>query len=293
MKRILKFLLVSTLIIATLVGCGSTSSTGDSSTSVDNSTTSSSDINQDISGSITMNGSTSMEKLANSLAEVFMQKYPNVMVTPQFTGSGAGIEAVANGTVDIGNSSRALKEEEISKGIIENVVALDGIAIITHQENSVSDLTTDQLKNIYNGTINNWSEVGGEDMGIVVIGREAGSGTRGAFEEIMGLEDQCSYSQEIDSTGAVVGKVESTPGAIGYVSLDVIENSSAKVLAVDGIEANPENIKSGTYTLSRPFVMATKGEISEQRPEVQELFNFLKSDEGKELIQKVGLVTVD
>ena len=293
MKRILKFLLVSTLITATLVGCSSTSSTDDSSTSVDNSTNSSSDVNQDISGSITMNGSTSMEKLANSLAEVFMQKYPNVMVTPQFTGSGAGIEAVANGTVDIGNSSRALKEEEISKGIVENVVALDGIAIITHPESTVTDLTTDQLKNIYNGTIKNWSEVGGEDMGIVVIGREAGSGTRGAFEEIMGLEDQCSYSQEIDSTGAVVGKVESTPGAIGYVSLDVIENSSAKVLAVDGIEANPENIKSGTYTLSRPFVMATKGEISEQRPEVQELFNFLKSDEGKELIQKVGLVTVD
>lgn len=293
MKRILKFLLVSTLITATLVGCSSTSSTDDSSTSVDNSTNSSSDVNQDISGSITMNGSTSMEKLANSLAEVFMQKYPNVMVTPQFTGSGAGIEAVTNGTVDIGNSSRALKEEEISKGIVENVVALDGIAIITHPESTVTDLTTDQLKNIYNGTIKNWSEVGGEDMGIVVIGREAGSGTRGAFEEIMGLEDQCSYSQEIDSTGAVVGKVESTPGAIGYVSLDVIENSSAKVLAVDGIEANPENIKSGTYTLSRPFVMATKGEISEQRPEVQELFNFLKSDEGKELIQKVGLVTVD
>lgn len=293
MKRILKFLLVSTLITATLVGCSSASSTDDSSTSVDNSTNSSSDVNQDISGSITMNGSTSMEKLANSLAEVFMQKYPNVMVTPQFTGSGAGIEAVTNGTVDIGNSSRALKEEEISKGIVENIVALDGIAIITHPESTVTDLTTDQLKNIYNGTIKNWSEVGGEDMGIVVIGREAGSGTRGAFEEIMGLEDQCSYSQEIDSTGAVVGKVESTPGAIGYVSLDVIENSSAKVLAVDGIEANPENIKSGTYTLSRPFVMATKGEISEQRPEVQELFNFLKSDEGKELIQKVGLVTVD
>ena len=293
MKRILKFLLVSTLITATLVGCSSSSSTDDSSTSVDNSTNSSSDVNQDISGSITMNGSTSMEKLANSLAEVFMQKYPNVMVTPQFTGSGAGIEAVANGTVDIGNSSRALKEEEISKGIVENVVALDGIAIITHPESTVTDLTTDQLRNIYNGTIKKWSEVGGEDIGIVVIGREAGSGTRGAFEEIMGLEDQCRYSQEIDSTGAVVGKVESIPGAIGYVSLDVIENSSAKVLSIDGIEPNPENIKAGTYTLSRPFVMATKGEISEQRPEVQELFNFLKSDEGKELIQKVGLVTVD
>ena len=278
MKKVFGALLTLVLCLG-LVGCGGGS--GDSSNG------------GDISGKITLNGSTSMEEFVNALSEGIKEQYPNLTLEPQFTGSSAGIEAAIDGTSDIGNSSRSLTEEEISKGIVENIVALDGIAIITHPESTVTDLTTDQLKNIYNGTIKNWSEVGGEDMGIVVIGREAGSGTRGAFEEIMGLEDQCSYSQEIDSTGAVVGKVESTPGAIGYVSLDVIENSSAKVLAVDGIEANPENIKSGTYTLSRPFVMATKGEISEQRPEVQELFNFLKSDEGKELIQKVGLVTVD
>ena len=240
-----------------------------------------------------MNGSTSMEKLSNSLAEVFMQKYPNVIITPQFTGSSAGIEAVANGTVDIGNSSRALKEEEKSKGIVENIVALDGIGIIVDAQNTVEDLTIQQLKDIYNGTITNWSQVGGQDMGIVVIGREAGSGTRGAFEEIIDLKDQCKYSQEIDSTGAVVGKVESTPGAIGYVSLDVLHNSTAKPLKIDGIEPNAENIASGSYTLSRPFVMATKGEISEQRPEVQEVFNFLSSEEGKDLIEKVGLINVE
>ena len=234
-----------------------------------------------------------MEKLSNSLAEVFMQKYPNVTVTAQFTGSSAGVEAVANKTVDIGNSSRNLKQEELDKGIIENIVALDGIAIITHPESTVSDLTLDQLKGIYNGTIKNWSEVGGEDMGIVVIGRESGSGTRGAFEEILELKDQCVYSQEIDSTGAVVGKVESTPGSIGYVSLDVIENSSAKVLNIDGSEPTSETIKSGEYKLSRPFVMATNGQISEQKPEVQELFNFLSSEEGKQLIEKVGLVSLD
>lgn len=284
MKKIFKFLLTSTLVITTLVGCGSNSGAGDNNTS---------DGNSQLSGSITMNGSTSMEKLSNSLAEVFMQKYPNVTVTAQFTGSSAGVEAVTNKTVDIGNSSRNLKQEELDKGIIENIVALDGIAIITHPESTVSDLTLEQLKGIYNGTIKNWSEVGGEDMGIVVIGRESGSGTRGAFEEILELKDQCVYSQEIDSTGAVVGKVESTPGSIGYVSLDVIENSSAKALNIDGSEPTPETIKSGEYKLSRPFVMATNGQISEQKPEVQELFNFLSSEEGKQLIEKVGLVSLD
>ena len=279
MKKIFKFLLTSTLVVATLVGCGSSSS--------DSSATS------DLSGSITMNGSTSMEKLSNSLADVFMQKYPGVTVTAQFTGSSSGIEAVANKTVDIGNSSRALKQAELDKGVVENVVALDGIAIITNVENVVSDLTLEQLKGIYDGTIKNWSEVGGEDMGIVVIGREAGSGTRGAFEEIIGLEDKCVYSQEIDSTGAVVGKVESTPGSIGYVSLDVIHNSTAKPLKIDGFEPTPENIKSGQYMLSRPFVMATNGEIAQQKPEVQELFNFLDSEEGKQLVEKVGLVSLD
>lgn len=283
MKKFLKTLLISTFIIGTLAGCGSSSSTDVNSSNVDTS----------IQGTITMNGSTSMEKLSNSLAEVFMQKYTNVIITPQFTGSSAGIEAVANGTVDIGNSSRALKEEEKSKGIVENIVALDGIGIIVDAQNTVEDLTIQQLKDIYNGTITNWSQVGGQDMGIVVIGREAGSGTRGAFEEIIDLKDQCKYSQEIDSTGAVVGKVESTPGAIGYVSLDVLHNSTAKPLKIDGIEPNAENIASGSYTLSRPFVMATKGEISEQRPEVQEVFNFLSSEEGKDLIEKVGLINVE
>ena len=287
MKKIFKFLLTTTLVFTTLVGCG---------TSGTNGTEQAKDTNEsstELSGNITMNGSTSMEKLSNSLSEVFMQKYPNVTVTAQFTGSSSGIEAVANGTVDIGNSSRALKEEEKQKGVVENIVALDGIAIITHQDNTVSDLTLEQLKGIYDGTIKNWSEIGGEDMGIVVIGREAGSGTRGAFEEILDLEDKCVYSQEIDSTGAVVGKVESTPGSIGYVSLDVIHNATVKPLKINTIEPTADNIKSGEYVLSRPFVMATKGEISEQRPEVQELFNFLNSEEGKTLIEKVGLVSLN
>ena len=157
----------------------------------------------------------------------------------------------------------------------------------------MSDLTFDQLRGIYEGTIKNWSEVGGEDMGIVVIGREAGSGTRGAFEEITELVDLCNYAQEIDSTGAVVGKVEATAGAIGYVSLDVLHNSTVKALSIDGVAPEASTIKSGQYPLLRPFVMATNGPIEEQKPEVQEVFNFLQTEEGIQLIEKVGLVSVN
>lgn len=246
----------------------------------------------DLKGSITMAGSTSMEKLANALAEAFMEKYPNVTVQPEFTGSSAGIEAVLSGQSDIGNSSRSLKDEEKEKGAVENIVAIDGIAVVVDNANTVEGLTKDQLTNIYNGTIKNWSEVGGQDQPIVVVGREAGSGTRGAFEEILKLEDACKYANELDSTGAVMAKVASTPGAVGYVSLDVIDDT-VKALALDGVEATEENIKAGTYFLSRPFVMATKGEIAEQSDLVQALFAYVYSEEGSELVKSVGLITVE
>ena len=288
MKANLKVLLTAAIFSVALVGCGSNNS---DNTNSNNETTinNESSINEEISGTITMNGSTSMEKLSNSLNEVFQSKYPKVLSTVQFTGSSSGIESVGNKTVDIGNSSRALKEEEKEKGVVENIVAIDGIAVIVDPENTVTDISKEQLINIYNGTITNWSELGGADQGIVVIGREAGSGTRGAFEEILNLKDKANYVQEIDSTGAVVGKVSSIPGAIGYVSLDVI-NDSVKAVNIDGVEPNVENIKSNAYPLSRPFVMATNGEISEQSPQVQEFFNFIYSEEGKYIIEKVGLI---
>ncbi|MDO4324817.1 MAG: phosphate ABC transporter substrate-binding protein [bacterium] len=246
----------------------------------------------DLKGSITMAGSTSMEKFANALAEAFMEEYPNVTVQAEFTGSSAGIEAVLGGQSDIGNSSRSLKDEEKEKGAVENIVAIDGIAVVVDAANSVDGLTKEQLTNIYNGTIKNWSEVGGSDQPIVVVGREAGSGTRGAFEEILKLEDACKYANELDSTGAVMAKVASTPGAVGYVSLDVIDDT-VKPLALDGVEATEENIKAGTYFLSRPFVMATKGEIAEQNELVQALFAYVYSDEGSDLVQSVGLITAE
>ena len=243
---------------------------------------------EDLSGAISMVGSTSMEKFVNALSEAFMAKYPGVTVTPQFVGSGAGIEAVTNGTADIGNASRNLTDEEKANGIVENIVAIDGIAVVVDPANEVSDLTKQQLTDIYTGTVTNWSEVGGADAPIVVVGREAGSGTRSAFEELLEIEDQCAYSSELDSTGAVMGRVASTPGAIGYVSLDVLDDT-VKAVSLDGAAPSEETIKAGEYFLSRPFVMATNGEISEQNDLVQALFAYLDSAEGQEIITSVGL----
>ena len=246
----------------------------------------------ELSGSITMAGSTPMEKFANALAEAFMEIHPDVSVQAEFTGSSAGVEAVLAGQSDIGNSSRNLADDEKSAGAVENIVAIDGIAVVTDPANTASDLTKEQLVQIYTGEVKNWSEVGGEDLPIVVVGREAGSGTRGAFEEILEIEDMCQYANELDSTGAVMAKVASTPGAIGYVSLDVLDDT-VKALKIGGVDANEENIKDGSYILSRPFVMATKGEISEQNELVQALFDYVYSAEGQELVKSVGLIAVE
>lgn len=245
--------------------------------------------NENLKGSLSLAGSTSMEKLCEAMSESFMEKNPDVTVTVEYTGSGAGLESLASGSVDIGNSSRKVKAEEAEKGLVENVVAIDGIAVITDKNNKVTELTSNDLKKIYSGKIKNWSELGGKDEAIVVIGREAGSGTRDAFEELLEIKDECKYAQELDSTGAVLAKVSSISGAIGYVSLDVIDNTVNPVL-IDGIEPTEEKILSGEYLLQRPFVMATKGEISEQNEIIKAWFEYIKSDEGKSVIKKVGLI---
>jgi len=244
------------------------------------------------SGKITMAGSTSMEKLANAVAESFMIKYPKVTVSTEFTGSSAGIEAVTTGTADIGNASRNLQDSEKEAGIVENIVAIDGIAVILDKTNTMTNLTKEQLVQIYTGEINNWSAIGGADLPIVVVGRESGSGTRGAFEELLGIADLCKYSNEINSTGGVMAKIASTPGAIGYVSLDVVDDTVI-TSDIDGVKPTEESIKAGTYLLNRPFVMATKGEISEQTELIKAFFAYLSSEEGKALIEKMGLITVD
>lgn len=300
-SKLLALIGAGILAVTTLVACGNsdattaqpsvTESSAAESTVAASSEVASAETTADLSGSLSMVGSTSMEKLANALSEAFMEEYPDVTVTAEFVGSGAGIEAVTNGTADIGNSSRSLKDEEKAAGVVENVVAIDGIAVCVDPANEVADLTKEQLTNIYNGTVTNWKEVGGADEPIIVIGREAGSGTRGAFEELVDLKDACKYANELDSTGAVIAKVASTPGAIGYASLDALDDS-VKALSLEGVEATAENIKAGNYFLSRPFVMATKGEISEQNDLVQAWFDYVMGDEGQQIASEVGLITV-
>lgn len=281
-KRLLTVALTASLGLAALAGCGSSSgSSSDGGSS-----------SKELSGKIQLAGSTSMEKVCGALMEAFMEEYPNITVTTEYTGSGAGIESVTSGAVDIGNSSRALSDKEKSAGVEENIIAIDGIAMITDKNNKVTNITKEQLTDIYTGKITNWKDLGGSDEAIVVIGREAASGTRGAFEELLEVKDKCAYAQELDSTGAVLAKVAATPGAIGYVSLDVVDKT-VTALQLDGVDATEANIKAGKYTLSRPFVMATKGAVSSQSELVQTWFNFVKSEAGQKVIKGVGLILPD
>ena len=295
-KKMMAILTAATMVAAGVMGCGSSDTNADTNNSNDNTTQTESQAtdnntadNTDLSGSVTLAGSTSMEKLANAMNEAFMEKYPNVSATAEFTGSSAGIESLAAGSVDIGDASRALSDDEKGQGIVENIVAIDGIAVITDTDNTITDIKSEDLAKVYTGEITNWKDLGGKDEQIVVIGREAGSGTRDAFEELMDVKDSCKYAQELDSTGAVLAKVAATPGAIGYVSLDVLDDT-VNGLQINSVEPTEENILAGTYVLQRPFVMATKGEISEQSEQVQAYFDFINSEDGQNVIKSVGLI---
>ena len=307
MKKKLLALLMSLTMTAALIGCGSADQTASAETAetteateettedtVEDTASSEAEATEEapaaeLSGTISLAGSTSMEKLCEAMSESFMETYPGVTVTVEYTGSGAGLESLASGSVDIGNSSRHLKDEEVAGGAVENVVAIDGIAVIVDPANSVSDIPADKLAAIYKGEITNWSELGGDDEAIVVIGRESGSGTRDAFEELLEVKDACKYAQELDSTGGVKAKVAATPGAIGYVSLDVVDES-IKAVSIDSVEPTEANIIAGDYLLSRPFVMATNGEISAQNDLVKGWFDYISSDAGKDVIKSVGLI---
>lgn len=283
-RRIIAIMAAVSLMTFGLVGCGS-----ESPQSADAEEQGKNEESVELNGTIKLAGSTSMEKLCEAMSESFMEKNPGVTVTVEYTGSGAGLESLAAGSVDIGNASRGLKDEEKASGEVENIVAIDGIAVITNKSCSIKDVTSKDLAKIYTGEITDWAELGGEEQPIIVIGREAGSGTRDAFEELLEVKDVCAYAQELDSTGAVLAKVGTTPGAIGYVSLDVVDDTVSG-LKIDGVEPTEEEILAGNYMLQRPFVMATKGEISEQNELVQTWFNYINSDDGKEVIKQVGLI---
>ncbi len=236
---------------------------------------------------VTTDGSTSMNKVIGALGEAF-QSDSGITVTYNATGSGAGIQAVLEGRCDIGLASRDLKDEEKAKGLEGTVLAYDGIAIIVNPENPVNDLDLETVAKIYTGEIKNWKEIGGNDAEIVLIGREAGSGTRDGFESITDTEDKCAYRQELTSTGDVITTVASNPNAIGYASLASVKDT-VKALKIDGVTASEETIKNGTYVVQRPFVLVTKTDVTLSES-AQAFFNFITSEAAHEIIIAAGVV---
>ena len=267
MKKIISILTVIGLFAAMLAGCG-TSSEG---------------------GTVATDGSTSMEKVIGYLSEAYMEENSDVKVTYNPTGSGSGIQAVLEGRCDIGLSSRDLKDEEKAY-LVGTVVAIDGIAVIVNPENPVADLTIEQIAGLYKGEVTNWSEVGGADAPVVLIGREAASGTRDGFESITDTEDVCKYSQELTSTGDVVQTVASNPNAIGYASVASVKDT-VKMIDVEGVTPTTETIQNGTYKVQRNFVFVTKknAELSET---AKAFFDFATSEVADDLIVKAGAVPV-
>ena len=244
--------------------------------------------NNGLSGKVATDGSTSMEKVIGALKETFEGENAGVEVTYNPTGSGSGIKAVQEGRCDIGLSSRALKAEEKEQGLVGTVLAYDGIAVIVNPENTVEDLTVEQIAAIYTGEITNWSEVGGMDAEIVLVGREAGSGTRSGFEEIVGVEDLCQYRQELTSTGDVITAVSQNPGAIGYASLASVKDN-VKAIKVGGVAPSDETVKDETYAIQRPFVLVTK-EGTALTETAQAFFDFITSEDAREVITAAGVV---
>ena len=241
-----------------------------------------------LSGTVSTDGSTSMEKVIGGLGEMFMERNSGITFTYNPTGSGSGIKAVQEGRCDIGLASRSLKTEEAESGLTETVLAYDGIAVIVNLENPVSDLDVQTIAKIYTGEITNWSEVGGNDAEIVLIGREAGSGTRDGFESITGTEDACQYRQELTSTGDVITAVSQNPGAIGYASVASVKDT-VKALTVGGVAPGNETILDGTYVIQRPFVLITKAN-AELNTAAKAFFDYALSKEAHELIIAAGVV---
>ena len=285
MKKFLTLALTAVMALSLLTACGSKNdNSADTNTDGSNTETT-------LSGTVSTDGSTSMEKVINSLGESFMAMNKDVKFTYNPTGSGSGIQAVGEGRCDIGLSSRALKDDEKASGLVETVVALDGIAIVVNPENPVSDLDIDTIAKIYTGEITNWKDVGGNDAEIVLIGREAGSGTRDGFESITDTKDACQYRQELTSTGDVINTVSQNPDAIGYASLSAV-GDSVKALTVGGVEATEATVKDGSYVVQRPFVLVTK-QGTKLSPAAQAFFDYALSADAASIIAAAGAVAAN
>ena len=289
MKKILAFALSAVMALALLAGCGN--QTDNNSSSNDNGGDAGDTPAASVSGTVSTDGSTSMEKVIGALSESYMAANKDVTVNYNPTGSGAGITAVQEGTCDIGLSSRALKDEEKAAGLKETVLAYDGIAIIVHPDNPVSDLSIEQIAKLYTGEITNWKDVGGSDAEVVLIGREAASGTRDGFESITGTKDKCQYRQELTSTGDVITAVSQNPDAIGYASLAAIKDS-VKALSVDGVTPSEATVKDGSYPVQRPFVLVTV-EGKALSAAAQSFFDYATSADAADIIAKAGAVAAN
>lgn len=283
-KNVVKAVLgiaTAAVLAFSLTGCGSSNQS-------DTSTNSNSTASSELSGSISTNGSTSMEKVIGSLSEAFMSDNSGVTITYDATGSGTGVESAKNGSADIGLASRALKDEET--GLTTKTVALDGIAIVVNSKCGVDDLTVEQVAKIFEGKITNWKELGGSDLEISCVGRESGSGTRDDFESITETEGKCKLAQELTSTGAVITAVGSSENAIGYASLSAVEGQDAvKALTINGVKCSEETVQDGTYVIQRPFnfVLKDGAELSAQ---AQAFVDFSTSEQADQLIRDAGAV---
>ena len=294
MKRVITFALTIILVLA-MAGCSQSGSSAPAASTAAPAAaapeTTAAPAVEKLSGTVSTDGSTSMEKVIGVLKESFEAANEGVSVTYNPTGSGTGIKAVQEGRCDIGLSSRALKAEEEESGLVGTTLAIDGIAVIVNPANTVEDLDVETIAKIYTGEITNWSEVGGEDGEIVLIGREAGSGTRGGFEEITGTVDKCQYRQELSSTGDVITAVSQNPGAIGYASLASVKDT-VKALKVAGVAPSEETVKDGSYMIQRPFVLVTKKDVVLPQA-AQAFFDYATSSDANEVISAAGVVPVN
>lgn len=290
-KKILSLMLMCAVTVSTmLTGCGgSTKSSADAKASAKGAADSTDAGAGSLSGTVATDGSTSMEKVIGFLSEAFMQKNPSVKVTYNPTGSGSGIEAVGKGSCDIGLASRDLTDEEKSSGLTQTTLAVDGIAIIVNPQNKIEGLSLDQIAQIYTGQITNWKDVGGADHDIVVIGREAASGTRDGFETITDTKDKCKYAQELTSTGDVMQTVAGNPNAIGYASLADLTDS-VRAIKVDGVAPSEDTVKDGSYKIQRNFNLITK-DGTKLSDAAQAFFDYCTGDEAGQYISKAGAVT--
>ena len=289
MKKLFSLALAAAMALSMLTGCGGNSNNTNNDTNSADTQGSQTSQTQQLSGVVNTNGSTSMEKVMQVLIEAFKEQQPNVTVNYTGSGSGAGVTSAIDGTADLGLASRALKsEEEEEKGAQANIVALDGVAIVVNPDNAVDDLTVDQIAQIFKGEITNWKDLGGADEEIAVYGREAGSGTRGAFEELVGVEDACKYLNEYSSTGDVIGNVASNPSAIGYASLSAV-GDNVKAVKVNGVECSEATVQDGTYEIQRPFVMITK-DGTQLSDAAQAFLDFAMSAGAASLIAQAGAV---